>query len=262
MRMSPILALHICGGTVGLLSGALAMCSRKGSRRHGMAGKIFVISMLSLGASAMYLALRKDQIANFFGGILTIYLVTTAWLTARRRNGETSRFDWAAILFPLAIGASSLINGLQRLTNPGAFHDGVPAGMNFFIATVVMLAGAGDVRMLMRGLSGTQRLARHLWRMCFALFIASGSIFIARPHLFPALLRETNVLLLLGVLPLILLIFWLIRVRFTKAFTGKPVPLREQGYSLQTQRRVVSRRTEVAGRSSAVSAVGGASREA
>jgi hypothetical protein len=106
--------------------------------------------------------------------------------------------------------------------------------MNFFIATVVMLAGAGDVRMLVRGLSGTQRLARHLWRMCFALFIASGSIFIARPHLFPALLRKTNILLLLGVLPLILLIFWLIRLRFTKAYTGKPVPLREQGYSLQT----------------------------
>jgi hypothetical protein len=93
--------------------------------------------------------------------------------------------------------------------------------MNFFMATVVLLAGADDVRMLVRGLSTTQRIARHLWRMCFRLFIASGSIFLARPQLFPKFLQETNILLLLGVLPLILLVFWIIRLRVTKAYRGK-----------------------------------------
>ena len=90
MQMSPILALHICGGTVGLLSGAVAVSFRKGSRRHGIAGKIFVVSMLTLGASATVLAVMKHEVGNFIGGMLTIYLVTTAWLTARRRN---ARFD-------------------------------------------------------------------------------------------------------------------------------------------------------------------------
>jgi len=177
--------------------------------------------MLSLGASAMYLAARKHQSGNFVGGFLTIYLVTTAWLTARGRNQKTSKLDWAATLVPVGIGVSILINGIQRVTDPGTFHDGVPAAMNFFMATVVLLAGAGDVRMLVRGLSTTQRIARHLWRMCFALFIASGSIFLARPHLFPKFLQETNILLLLGVLPLILLVFWIIRLRVTKAYRGK-----------------------------------------
>jgi hypothetical protein len=224
MQMSPILALHICGGTIGLLSGGLAISFRKGSHRHAIAGKIFVISMLSLGASAMYLAVRKNQVGNFFGGMMAMYLVTTAWLTIRRKNGQTSRFDWAAILFPLAIGLATFSNGIQRLTNPAAFHDGVPAGMSFFIATVLLLAAAGDVRMLLRGLSRTQRLARHLWRMCFALFIASGSIFIARPHLFPKFMQTTGMLALLGVLPLLMLIFWLIRVRLMKAHSGKSGP--------------------------------------
>jgi hypothetical protein len=41
--------------------------------------------------------------------------------------------------------------------------------MNFFLATMVLLAGAGDVRLLVRGLSTTQRIARDLWRMCFAV---------------------------------------------------------------------------------------------
>jgi len=219
MRL-PILMLHICAGTIGLLSGAVAISFRKGSRRHAIAGQVFVISMLSLGASAMYLAVMKHEVGNFVGGILTIYLVTTAWLTARRRDGEITIFDWAALLIPLGVGISTVTLGIQKLNNPAAFHDGVPAGMNFFMGTVVLLAAAGDLRMIVRGISGTRRIARHLWRMCFGLFFASGSIFIARPHLFPAWLSTTHILLLLGVAPLILLIFWLIRVRFPHAYQG------------------------------------------
>ena len=226
MQISPILALHICAGTVGLLSGAVAISFRKGSRRHGIAGKVFVISMLSLGASAMYLAVMKHEVGNFVGGILTIYLVTSAWLTARRRDGESSIFDWAALLIPLGVGGSTLILGIQKLNNPAGFQDGVPVGMNFFMGSVVLLAAAGDVRMIVRGISGTQRIARHLWRMCFGLFFASGSIFIARPHLFPAWLSTTHILLLLGVLPLLLMIFWLVRVRFTGAYQKSSSPSR------------------------------------
>jgi hypothetical protein len=92
------------------------------------------------------------------------------------------------------------------------------------MGTVVLLMAAGDVRMILRGLSGTRRIARHLWRMCFGLFFASGSIFIARTHLFPAWLSTTPILLFLGVLPLLLMIFWLIRVRFIKQFNEPAVP--------------------------------------
>lgn len=227
---SPVLILHICSGTAGLLSGAVAMSFRKGSRRHRIAGKVFVISMVSLGASAMYLALMKHDWGNFIGGILVIYLVTTAWLTAWRKDGETSIFDWAATLIPLAVGISTITLGIRKLNNPAAFHDGVPVGMNFFLGTVILLAAAGDVRMLVRGISGRQRIARHLWRMCFGLFFASGSIFIARPHLFPAWMSTTHLLMLLGVFPLIMLIFWVIRVRFTNAYQRIPAQRKREAY--------------------------------
>lgn len=224
--MSPILALHICAGTTGLLSGAVAISFRKGSRRHGIAGRVFVASMLSLGASAMYLAAMKHDTGNFIGGLLTIYLITTAWLTARRRDGETSMLDWAALFIPLGIGLSNFIVGVQKLKNPAAPNDGIPVGMNFFMGCMILLLAAGDVRMLVRGISPIQRILRHLWRMCFALFFATGSIFIARPHLFPAWLSTTHILFLLGVLPLLLMIFWLIRVRFTNAFKKMASPHR------------------------------------
>ena len=77
--------------------------------------------------------------------------------------------------------------------------------------------------MLLRGgIVGVPRIVRHLWRMCFALFVATGSIFLARPHLFPAVLRDTHVIFILGILPLPLLIFWLIRVRFPGALQRNP----------------------------------------
>ena len=81
MKFSPLLLLHICSGTLGLLSGAVAVSFLKGSRRHAVAGNVFVIAMLSLAASGAYMAIMKSQPGNILGGTLTFYLVLTAWLT-------------------------------------------------------------------------------------------------------------------------------------------------------------------------------------
>ena len=235
MSYSPILVVHICGGTLGLLSGTAAMSFRKGSPRHVLAGKVFVASMLTMAVFAVYLAIKRHQPNNIGGGILTFYLIGTAWLTARRRDGETSRLDWVALLIPLTLGILNWVNGVQVVRSGANSQDGVPVGMIFFMGSVMLLAAAGDVRLLVRGgVLGAKRIARHLWRMCFGLFIAAGSFFLGpsnRPlrllsavglgqHLSPALF-STGLYLVLTILPLILLIFWLVRVRFTNAYNGK-----------------------------------------
>src|SRR6266481_3650098 len=163
MRML-ILVIHICGGVVGLLSGVAAVSFRKGSYRHRMAGNIFFISMVTNGATAALLG-------NVFGGAITFYLVATGWLTARRREGETTIFDWGAFLVCLAMGIVIMIDGLRIASGSIPPKPGVPVGMTFFLGSVVLLAAAGDLRMLVRGgVFGRQRVARHLWRMCFGLF--------------------------------------------------------------------------------------------
>src|SRR5215472_1446525 len=63
MRL-PLLALHITGGMIGLLSGALAMVYRKGSRGHRVSGNVFVVSMLIMGACGSTLAFMKHEIGN------------------------------------------------------------------------------------------------------------------------------------------------------------------------------------------------------
>lgn len=217
---------------MGLVSGTAAMCFRKGSPGHVLAGRIFVASMLTMGTFATYLAIVKHQSNNIGGGILTFYLIGTAWLTARRRDGETSRSDWVVLLIPLALGILYWMNGIRVVRSGARSIDGVPVGMILFMGSVCLLAAAGDVRMLVRGdVFGTKRIARHLWRMCFGLFIAAGSFFLGgsnRPlrllstvgigkYLSPAIFG-TTLYLILTILPLILLIFWLIRVRFTNAY--------------------------------------------
>jgi len=219
MSYSPLLLLHIASGTLGMLSGFVAVSLRKGSRRHGLAGDVFVISMMSLAATGVYLAALKHQPGNILGGTLTFYLVTTAWLTARRKDAGTGIFDWGALLIVLAVTATEVILGLEAAISPTGLKYEYPPGPYFFLGSVALLATVGDVRMLVRGgISGTQRLARHLWRMCFALFIAAASIFLARQQIFPALLQRTGVLVFLSVLPLLLMIFWLFRVRFANAY--------------------------------------------
>ena len=139
---------------------------------------MFVASMLTMASSAVYLAAVKHDNNNVGGGVLTLYLVATAWMTARRADGETSVFDWAALLIPLGTGATSWLHGIQMLRSGGQ-EGPLYISMSFFMGTMMFLAAAGDLRMMLRGgVFGRQRVVRHLWRMCLGFFIATGSFFV------------------------------------------------------------------------------------
>jgi len=224
--MRPILLfLHIAGGTLGILSGFAAMFLRKGFRCHRLAGHVFVISMLTMSACGTILAIGKDQLGNVFGGVVTFYMVATAALTARHRDGESGLLDWGALLFASAAGIGMVTLGLRVASNLIPPTNGVPTAMYFVFGSIALLSGAGDLGMLLRGgLSGSQRIVRHLWRMCFGLFIASASVFLARAQLFPALFQKTGALVLLTLLPLLVAIFWIIRFRLKKGSQSAAAP--------------------------------------
>ena len=132
--------------------------------------------------------------------------------------------SWGALLIPLLVGIGLWISGLQVVYGHARSTDGIPVGMHFFMGSVMLLAAAGDIRMLVRGgVFRAKRIVRHLWRMCFGLFIATGSFFLGQQQVFPAWLRKTNVLFVPALLPLVLLIFWLFRVWFTSTYRKKPV---------------------------------------
>jgi uncharacterized membrane protein len=218
MRPSPLLLFHICSGLVALLSGAAAMWLQKGSRRHIIAGNIFVISMLALSTTGSFMGWVKHHLLNVAMGALAFYLVATAWLTARRKSKDAGIFDCCAFLVPVAIGSILVSFGIAVANRPVIQH-GYPAAVYLIYGSVALLFAAGDVRMLRSdGLSGAHRIARHLSRMCFALFVAATSIFQGEPQVFPEALRKSGLLFLPSIVPLIVMICWLFRLRFTGAY--------------------------------------------
>ena len=217
----PLVLFHISAGMVGLLSGAVAASLRKGSRRHGVAGNVFVVSMLGMSATGAYMAFVAPhrETINVLMGTLTFYLVATAWRTARRRNGGTDVFDGGALLVALAVATGLANLGLDAL------RDGASPALYIVFGSVALLASLLDVRMIVGGgVFGAARIARHLWRMCAALFIAVASLFLGQPQVFPDALRASGLLAVPPLLVLILLVFWLIRVSFTRAFKSTASP--------------------------------------
>ena len=122
-----------------------------------------------------------------------------------------------------AIAATMTTRAILVAVGVIARQPGVPLVMYFFGSTIILLAAAGDLRMLVRGgISGTPRIARHLWRMCYGWFIATGSFFLGKQEFFPASWRGSPLFLVPALLPLALLIFWLGRVLFTGTYKKQP----------------------------------------
>ncbi len=99
--------IHGSFGFVVLGSGAVAIATKKGSRRHIRAGLVFFWSMVASVAFVTPSLIADDNLLLGGLGILVLYLVRGGRREiARRRSGEPpSRLDHAVVRF---VGASSL----------------------------------------------------------------------------------------------------------------------------------------------------------
>ena len=213
-----LLPIHVAAGGLAIVFGAVALSVKKGGTIHRRIGLLFVYAMLVMGVSASILAFRKSPTdPNVFGGFMTAYFVGTALTTVRPVSPWTRRLNVAMLAIPVGLALSGIVQGVKAFNSPGGFFNGVPFVMHFFLATVMILAATGDVRIMRFGVPrGRPRLARHLWRMCFALFIAAGSFFSVRERV-AKILPEPFTTAPMRALPILLLFgamfYWLWRVR-------------------------------------------------
>ncbi|VWX59951.1 conserved membrane hypothetical protein [Sphingorhabdus sp. 109] len=183
----------------------MALITAKGSRPHRVAGNIFFVSMLAMAMAmaGIYIALILPMAISVLAGLISIYLASTL------------------ILF-VVIGA--IAAGFEAQNSPTGLTDGLPAAPHFFFAGLATLLAMGDIVMIARKkITGRQPIARHLWRMCLAYFIANGSLFTgpgAAP--FPKSVRDSGILDIPEPLVLLVMIFWVIRVLATKWYGDKP----------------------------------------
>jgi uncharacterized membrane protein len=223
--MPVLLPIHIAGGGLAIVLGAVALLARKGRTLHRRVGLFFVYAMLTMGISGSILALRQSLTnANVIGGITTIYFVITALMTVRPATPWTRRLTIAAAFLGGGLAAYEIALSVKAYGLPRHMINGAPFFMLIFLATVTGLGSIGDVRVLRSGLPrGAKRLSRHLWRMCFALFIATASFFSIRarvarvlPEAFTTPLMRTAPILLVFVA----MFYWLWRLRSRRPFTS------------------------------------------
>ena len=211
--MIAVLWVHIAAGLAAILFGAAAVAARKGGRAHANAGAGFAVSMLALGVTAAILEPFRSPPGSPIVGLLVCYFVVTSWVTARRRDGQSGKFEMIACAVALGTAALMVWGGL---TGAATTPDG--AGPVFAVAGFCLLAGLLDLNVVLRGrLTPVQRLSRHLWRMLLAFFIATGSFFLGQQDLMPAAMRGSLWLFVLAFAPFGIMLFWLARLRFARA---------------------------------------------
>ena len=213
------LSFHVGAGVIALAAGLLALVVRKGSPWHRRSGLLFTVTMIATGVSAAAISAYEGK--SIAGGAFTAYFVFTGFTAVRSLPTVGRKTEIAFMMLAFTFSVFTYRDALTALARPRHSLNGVPAGMLFFLGTVMLLASVGDFRMIRAGcIEGTRRVARHLWRMCFGLFIASGSFSAQLLKMMPPQFNSMPMVLFLGGGPLVVLLYWMWRIRLRRNLRG------------------------------------------
>lgn len=204
-----MLPLHVLSGFLALVFGYVALGAAKGGALHGRSGMGFVVAMTSMALTGAYVAYVVNTPTSVVAGLLSFYFVATALLTVRRVLAKSLWVDAGAMVFAFGVALLGFGVGIGQLQ---PFR--VEAVAMFIFGSVGLVGAAGDLRMIRGGgLKGSARIRRHLWRMCFALFVAAASFFLGPPRRIPELIRIPALLPIPVFVPLLAMGYWMWRWR-------------------------------------------------
>lgn len=204
-----LLPIHIIAGLIAIVSGFIALFTLKGANLHRKSGIIFVYAMLVVAVTGTIMGALLFEMAAVIPGTLTFYLVMTSLLTVRPPVLKFHWIDLGLMLWGLTVGVASVVYSFVS--------EGQPTALYVVFGAVALLAALGDIRIILsRGIQGKQRITRHLWRMCLALFIATGSLFLGQSDEFPEQFRNYGMLAIPVLMVLLTMVYWLVRVSFSQ----------------------------------------------
>ncbi len=202
--------VHVVAGSLALIAGTIALFSRKGATWHRRSGSVFAMAMLVMTSTGAVMAALKPERMSMLAGVLTFYLVCTGVLAVRKPVEESRGTLAAFMLVAFAVAIAGYMIGFDVRADPKTAGW---APMFFVFASVAFVAALLDARLLWAGtLHGAHRLARHLWRMGFALLIANVSFFLGQAKMLPPQLRNVALQSMPALTVLLVTLFWLVRV--------------------------------------------------
>jgi uncharacterized membrane protein len=210
-----LLFVHIFAASTALAAGLLALYAEKGKWIHRRFGRAFGYAMMVMTVTAAIMALgyRPNRV-NVIAATITFYLACTGLLVVIRRVQDSRRLHLAL----LALGALGTLRAwalaAMAMGQPAHVLDHIPAAGIFMFAIVGTLGVIGDVRLLRAGaIEGTARLRRHLWRMTYAMWIATTSFFFGQARHLPEWMRSSNLNDYIVLAVLATLVYWLVKLR-------------------------------------------------
>ena len=214
-NLSLLLAPHILAGMLALGSGYVALFVTKGLPLHRRSGMVFVYAMVAMSLSGALMDFMKTAriSVNVIAGLTTFYFVTTGLLTVRPRVRASRAIDVGGIVLAVAVSLLAFGAGIEM-----AGRGRPEAGPSFVFGVLGILGAAGDVRLAREGgIEGPRRLRRHLWRMCFAMWVAAASFFWGPPNRVPEAIRIPALQATAVLLPVGTMFYWLWRLRARSA---------------------------------------------
>ncbi len=210
-------SLHIFAGAIALIAGAVALSVTKGGYIHRKSGLVFVASMLFMSASGAAIAAFVPVRISVVAGMLTFYLVLTSLLTVRRVGSSHRPIEMAAMGLGFATGVLGIVFGAMALQTESGALDRYPAAIYFVFGCVALIGTTLDGRMLLANdTDDKHRIARHLWRMCFGMYMATSAFFLGQAKLFPEMFRNSWLLGVPVLLVVLAMLYWLARTLFAR----------------------------------------------
>ena len=207
-------AIHTPAGTIVWVTAVFAMFAKKGSALHRKAGSCFTVSMIVMLVSGIAAAYLKNSIDDMMLGVIVMYTVFTAWLAAHHKKNETGFLEVTALIWIVGFAITALLisMGWREVEAPFAY---------LIWSGLAILCALGDIRNLYHsGLSGTQRIIRHVWRIGFSLIWAALAFTDKIVKMMGANLKsmqEEQLILIVAIptmLILITILYWITKILF------------------------------------------------
>ncbi len=159
--MELLLGIHILGGSIALLSAAVAVVTKKGGQQHRRFGRYYTAGMLCIFVTAVPLALLTNNVFLFLIALFSFYLVFSGFRFARNKSGVPHVQDWIAV-------TTILLSGVGMAALSFIFLRQGNAQWVTLIAFSLIACGLGitDFKTLKNhNATGKQRVSRHLTNM-------------------------------------------------------------------------------------------------
>jgi len=171
-----ILYFHAFSGGIALLSGLLAIATKKGSKKHILSGEIYFWAMFSVIVTGLIVGFYRNNIFLQTIAVFSFYLAFTGKRVLRFKKAIVpQKIDWILLILAISVGGFMLYLGITNFLRVG-FVGAIP--MLLVFGGLLFWMGIEDgIGLWKKKFVKNEWLFKHIGRMGGS-FIATSTAFL------------------------------------------------------------------------------------